>query len=280
MTELKRLLYAARTKADVAQYYQTRALQLAWNGYSWTRELTDIPGGFKTQFTKDGKTFDSFYILAQNLYKGFGKHALEQITNPIVTVADCAVVDFLERFKVEHVVETGIYDTVEYKLIENYYGTRSPKRAPVFLMNHIDEGVLILQRYGIPQIAQQAFCLHPLLQDDKELAKHFDEVVTEANPRAVALALEYRNTANAYLSQRSITSIDEIVLSPLPHVNFMLVADKIQNRKDFEQYHKGTHPRSAELDKYFKNWLEKLAVDDIYDDVVAELLTINPKVQK
>lgn len=41
----------------------------------------------------------------------------------------------------------------------------------------------------------------------------------------------------------------------------MLIADKVQNYKDFEIYHKSTHPRSKELDQYFKNWLQKLNIN-------------------
>ena len=52
----------------------------------------------------------------------------------------------------------------------------------------------------------------------------------------------------------------------------MLLADKIQNRKDFERYHKGTHQRSAELEQYFKNWLTRLGVSqEFYAEMAAQL---------
>ncbi len=72
--------------------------------------------------------------------------------------------------------------------------------------------------------------------------------------------MEYRSVANEYLSHRTIAHVDEIRLSPLPEVNQMLIADKVQNCKDFELYHKATHPRSAELDLYFNNWLRRLGI--------------------
>ena len=44
----------------------------------------------------------------------------------------------------------------------------------------------------------------------------------------------------------------------------MLIADKIQNKKDFELYHKGSHPRSMELDHYFNNWLKRLNISEAF----------------
>ena len=56
-------------------------------------------------------------------------------------------------------------------------------------------------------------------------------------------------------------------------LNFpILIADKIQNRKDFELYHLGKHERSDELDSYFKNWLERLNIsEEFYQETKNEL---------
>jgi hypothetical protein len=50
----------------------------------------------------------------------------------------------------------------------------------------------------------------------------------------------------------------------------MLIADKGQNRKDFELHHARTHPRAAELRSYFANWLGRLTISETrYQELVA-----------
>ena len=78
------------------------------------------------------------------------------------------------------------------------------------------------------------------------------------NIRRIILTMEYRRVANNYLSKRTITSLDDIELSPMLEVNQMLWADKLQNQKDFRLYHLGKHDRSDILEQYFINWINKL----------------------
>jgi hypothetical protein len=59
---------------------------------------------------------------------------------------------------------------------------------------------------------------------------------------------------------RPLACADEIRLSPLDEVNARLVADKVQNRKDFLLYHRATQPRRAELEHDFELWPERLGV--------------------
>ncbi|MGH8081595.1 MAG: hypothetical protein ACREP7_13555, partial [Lysobacter sp.] len=130
----------------------------------------------------------------------------------------------------------------------------------------IEEGLAILESIGAPLRAQQAYCLHPLLQDDESqgsscltgsiLLRH------EPEPIAVVLAMEYRRVANAYLSRHYNGADDAIALSPLSEVNQMPIADKVQNRKNFEIHHFGSHPRSDVLGGYFDNWLKVLGVSE------------------
>ena len=81
--------------------------------------------------------------------------------------------------------------------------------------------------------------------------------------------MEYRNVANRGLHCYQVTESSKIYLSPIKEVNDMLIADKVQNRKDFLIYHYGTHPKSQDLDKYFKNWLEALNIsEEKYNQIV------------
>jgi hypothetical protein len=151
-----------------------------------------------------------------------------------------------------------IKDTREYKMISLYYGDRVAKRSQVPLMNHINEGLIVLERISATDAAMRAFCVHPMLQADADLKanKHL-----YLEPEIMMLAMEYRNIANAFLSDKmDDTIIGDIKLSPLFEVNEMLIADKVQNYKDFITYHRDTHPRSRELSRYFLNWLAALNI--------------------
>lgn len=153
--------------------------------------------------------------------------------------------------------------TTEYRLIADYYGDRRAARSGVPLINHINEGDYILWELGASILTRKAFFLHPLVQSDVDMKANMDVIeFVLADPYALILAMEYRNIANQYLSHRKISSVSEITLSPIKEVNIMLIADKIQNYKDFILYHRGTHPRSDELIEYFENWLTKLGIFD------------------
>jgi hypothetical protein len=145
---------------------------------------------------------------------------------------------------------------IEYELIAAHYGDRCARRSGVRLMVHIDDGLALLA--GSTDDARRAFCLHPLLQADADLVANLDRVAAATTPRVMALAMEYRAVANAALSTRTYRGPEDIALSPLPEVNAMLRADKIQNYRDFLAHHAGTHPRAAELKRYFELWLARL----------------------
>lgn len=155
-----------------------------------------------------------------------------------------------------------IKDGPEYAAISAFYNTRVAARSQVPLMNHINEGLVILDKIGATTEAMAGFCLHPLFQNDEQLITEgykytLDNLDKVTSLRAVMLTMEYRRVANAYLAHHDTSNIK---LSPLKEVNDMLIADKVQNRKDFLAYHKGTHPNSSRLDEYFLDWMHALGI--------------------
>lgn len=165
-------------------------------------------------------------------------------------------------------------DTVEYKLISKHYGDRVAKRSQVPLINHINEGLIVLDAIGATEEAKRAFCLHPLFQADEDLKENF-YMASFVFPHVLLLTMEYRSVANEFLSNK-MEGLHEVIdaygveglspglvrLSPLKEVNDMLIADKVQNYKDFVTYHQRTHERTSELDDYFNIWLNTLGVSD------------------
>ncbi len=168
-----------------------------------------------------------------------------------------------------------------FQAIREYYGKQKAKRSGILYINHIRQGLVVLDAINATPSAREAYCLHPIVQSDEALKVAFEPKSVlhryEVDLYSLALAFEYRYIANNYLSKRKIKSLGEIKLSPLEEVQQMLIADKVQNRRDFEIYHKETHPRSEELERYFKNWLEKLGVSEIKYQELVRLIKQNSK---
>lgn len=154
-----------------------------------------------------------------------------------------------------------IKKTLEYKMISSFYGSRVANRSQVPLINHIDEGMVILSGISATEYSMRAYCIHPMIQNDEDLKQNYQNIFNSCDAYIVALAMEYRSVANEFLSQK-IGTTDYIRTSPLFEVNDMLIADKVQNRKDFITYHRETHARSKELDQYFQLWLRALNVSE------------------
>lgn len=164
-------------------------------------------------------------------------------------------------------------NSFEYQLIKDAYKDIKTKRSKVALINHINEGLVILELLGATDTIKNAFCLHPLVQSDENL---LDFIKTEdcinCDPLAMIYAMEYRKVANSYLSNHYTGPKDKIDLGPLHGVKLMLIADKVQNCKDFMFYHRDTHPRSDTLEGYFRVWLNVLGIDEKYYNYLTESL--------
>lgn len=179
-----------------------------------------------------------------------------------------------------------------YERIVEFYGDKTAKRSGVLLINHINEGLTILDRLDAHPDVKEAFCIHPMIQNDVDLRTNYHHLISGTGGKklylpitanVIGLALEYRNIANNFLSDQIETgpnswgreetySKKPMRLSPLPAVNLMLVADKVQNRKDFKRYHEGTHDRSRELAYYFDLWLKGLNISpERYEELIEGL---------
>lgn len=183
--------------------------------------------------------------------------------------------------------------TLESKIARNallavtdWYGTKTAERSGAPLINHIIEGCYVLDAINADCLTKAAFCYHPMFQNDNDLMYNRRELFG-IHPWVVTLIMEYRNVANRSLSDIVIMGWDgnndeswqvpklkkPIKLSPLFQVNQMLVADKVQNRKDFTIYHKDNHARSVELTFYFEEWLKALNAYDKYPDLLESIYT-------
>lgn len=163
-----------------------------------------------------------------------------------------------------------------YKAIVKFYGDRTTKRSKVPLINHIEEGLLVLDALCASKATKDAFCLHPMFQHDDDLMANYHRI-KEFDPQVMALVMEYRARANESLSNRVSWSRGDFAKwnggpptpGPLPEVRDMLIADKVQNYADFITYHLDSHPRGPELGFYFRTWLGALGVTPAqYEELV------------
>lgn len=146
-----------------------------------------------------------------------------------------------------------------HQLIKDHYGSETQKRSKLPLINHINEGITILEKLYASEDTIAAWCIHPLVQNDLLLTNFIKVDYAWLSTSSVALAMEYRRVANLYLPKQYRNSSDRIELSQLPQVNLMLVADKVQNTKDFTA-NQSLYPNSTQLEGYFNNWLTRLGV--------------------
>jgi hypothetical protein len=169
--------------------------------------------------------------------------------------------------------------SVAFNAIAAFYGERRAQRSGVLLINHIVEGLTVLDCIGATRAARDAFCLHPMFQADADLITNLPRV-GEFNPYVMMLVMEYRARANESLSDRVIMlrgsspawAGKSATPGPLAEVRDMLVADKVQNYADFLTYHADTHPRAKELHFYFKHWLRELGVSlERFADLTARM---------
>lgn len=262
----------AETYEEVLKYFEERTIQLYLDGFVLMHIEKVSNLGVVATYYRDGKEYQSFYLYLSKRGKGIYQRVVKEYGWKIVTSIDCGLSTYLKSKKIPHIIALSFTQCPEYKIIQNHYGIDCAKRSGRPFMNHIDEGLAILKWIGSSVSAKKAYCLHPIYQSDEALSEFGKKNMRDINifgidSDVIVNAVEYRSVANSYLSSRKINSLDQIKLSPLEDVNKMLIADKIQNRKDFEIYHKGKHEKSHQLESYFINWMVRLGVsENMYND--------------
>lgn len=283
----ERLPSDASTPEGFVAHCATRALQGLHDGYGWDGVVRDALGMPWARFSRGGSAWPlifagkPFGIQEALADAGDQSKALDGVVlgAPLVFGrGDQGLLRLLSNQGVGWTVfgariSKSVLDTNEYQLIEAFYGAQTAARSAVPLMNHIDEGLAILGAIGADMAAMKAFCLHPLIQADEDYANNMDRVCQACafgydSTHAIAAAVEYRRVANAYLSNVKMPEAG-IGLSPSVRVNQMLIADKVQNQKDFDLFHRGSHPRSERLSEYFQEWIEALGVKSQEDELTA-----------
>lgn len=267
----------ARDAATTLGYFRGRAMQMLHDerDYTWSGLVTPlvhagVEWGTQTILhDAKGDEFVSVYVYAGARGRGhLRRHAsLRPPGQRYVTTPGCGIFDALAHLDPSTLMASPISGWPEYVAIERHYGDRRAVRSEVPYMHHIDEGLRVLRRWlGASDQGIRAYCLHPLVQGDADLRATWASGLLGAfEPGVVALAMEYRNIANAFLSplesHPGYDDANEIARSPLVEVDHMLVADKIQNCKDFRAHHADTHPRAAWLERYFMQWFAALGIE-------------------
>lgn len=160
-----RLPFDATTPEGRHNYLATRARQLQSCGYKVLKIMNqdrDNDGlAIMVVEHKDGGRFCAVYLSPGIRGRGALKETVQWMELPVITIRDCEIAGYLQFNNIEHIVEKGYFDTLEYALIEGYYANRKAKRSDVWLMNHIDEGLTVLNQIGQAMTPRLFFaCTH------------------------------------------------------------------------------------------------------------------------
>jgi len=249
--------YNADTIESAKEYLKYRYKQLLKFGYSVKEEIVVENNSIVTLYNDPNNDgfWGSVYVLKQHRGKQIFLKRLQQFMIAVVTLEECDLEEYLLSRRINHKV---LRHSKAYKLIQNEYKNSVTKRSKVPLIYHIDEGGAILEKINSSNVVKDAYYLHPLLQDDEMFNKNKSKSFDGVDYEALILSVEYRRVANSYLSTMDI---NDFVGFSCNEVKQMLIADKIQNYKDFMKYHFGKHKRSNELHQYFSNWFDLLDIN-------------------
>lgn len=258
------LNYNANTSKEALDYIDYRNKQLLKFGYKPT--AISLRGECIVVYYEHNKWKDenwgAIYLLEDERGKGRYLELVEEDNLDIVTLSECGIGQYLNDKGLNY---KEYIHSPAYLTIQKFYGSQVAERSQVPYIYHIDEGGGILEYIGASDLVKDAYYQHPIYQADEAFVNNWDKHV-HASSSAIALAMEYRHVANSYLSK---DKPEDFIGFTCVEVKQMLIADKVQNYKDFLSYHKGNHTRSNELDEYFNNWFKLLNIK--YEEIVTSI---------
>jgi hypothetical protein len=249
----------------VAEYYfEDRAEQMLRYGYRLVHTspiAVGVVGIF--QDIDSEEVFKTPYVLKRYRKGGKFRELCEKFNYEgyrVLTMKDCGLDGYLKRFGIEFELVDPEGPSAAYRAIESYYDGKYARRSGRHYMSHIDEGLAILSQVSNNPELMDAFCLHPIYQDGNDGDLEDSGYLEDISQDAIMFAKDYARVANLYLPNKG--SVKDIPEEMMNGIQLMLGADKIQNRKDFEEWN-DDHPNADGLKVYFQNWLDILQIDEV-----------------
>lgn len=251
-----------KTFEEAREYFQNRGLQLLKYGYRTIHiGWTDYGAVGIFQYKNgNGEVFKTPYVFPK--YRHDHRflqecHKINYYGFRVLTHMDCGLVNYLRKNNINFTYPI-IPESDAYRVIEHYYDNKKAKRSGIYYMNHIDEGLALFSAWFSENSIKDAYCLHPIYQDNIDAVTKLSFMSDAYSKEITKLAHDYAIAANSYLPKKG---------SPqdVPTLNYklktMLIADKIQNRKDFELYNQN-HPNYKDLALYFRRWFDILDISE------------------
>lgn len=251
--------------SNIREHLERIKFKLLRFGWQWQYEIDDsqcIVNCYQHVHTKEHRK--SFYVREpfrnQKLWSKFNESPQKYITMP-----ECGLEDFLKKSKVDYIC---VSDNLAYSVIEKYYGSAKAKRSGIPYINHIDEGCGILYLLNASSNAKEAFMLHPIYQNGDNTRYFF-------NILSVDLAKNYAYIANQFLRQY-YKNIHSTVLEEClkcENIKHMLIADKIQNYKDFKN-NINRYEERRDIEEYFLWWFDTLGISHRFLNKAIDYISI------
>jgi hypothetical protein len=149
--------------------------------------------------------------------------------------------------------------TDPYRVIQKEWSQKTDSKGSPYMW-HIDMGLAYLISQGASDAVKVAWCIHPLVQDNKDLKRNYKKMLGCLTNEAVMLVIEYRHQANWFSTHSTLNKAPKKNL--LSEIILMLKADKLQNAWNLHTYRKD-HKNYKELTAYFNIWFSALNINPV-----------------